>query len=135
MSFETIKFGGKEIFCGSLDDRIPDAFPRPFAVLFLAFNEEDRRKGMLLLDSFLDKGCSEFQCAGKESEVMHDDMDEYLEKNGKKRVLTTFDGDVVNACQYHIFGVGKVSACLIALVADYPHVVSHLKRFAAQCEG
>ncbi|MFC4527498.1 hypothetical protein ISN76_08000 [Dyella halodurans] len=135
MSFEKIQFGEKEIFCGSLGDSIPDAVPRPFAVLFPAFSEQDRRKGMLLLDSFLERGCGEFQCAGKEAEVMHDDMDGYLEKNGWKRVLTTFDDNVVNACEYHVFGVGKVSACLVALVADYPEVVSHLKRFAAQCEG
>jgi hypothetical protein len=140
MPFQEIKFGQKDIFCGSFDDSVPDVIPQPFAVLFPAFNEEDRRKGMALVAHFLEKGCREFFCMGKEGEVMHDDMDDHLEKIGKK-ALTTFDdnrlGDdsLVSACEYFVLGAGRVNACLVALAGDYPVVVSHLKKFAAECEG
>ncbi|WP_176462260.1 hypothetical protein [Ralstonia solanacearum] len=131
MSLETLQFDGKIIFCGSLDDGIPENITSHFVALLPAFDGDERANVKSLVPFLLKGRCEQFCCVGLESEALHDEIDDILEELKMTDVVTTYHLDVVDACDYFIFAAGAFSASFVALVADHLDVVSALKRAIA----
>lgn len=99
----------------------------PFVALVPAFDPAERRVVETAANDLIDGGCVEFCCVGPESEMLHDALDDLIERKGTLEVVTTWHVDVADACDYFLFGASAGRAALLALVSAHPELVSALQ--------
>jgi len=78
----------------------------------------------------MDRGCVEFCCVGLQAELLHDSIDEIVEKKGAFEVVTTWHTDYTDASEYFLFAAGGKSPTLLALVTSHPELVALLEKEA-----
>jgi hypothetical protein len=76
----------------------------------------------------------EFCCVGPEAEILHDSIDEIVEKQGELEVPTTWHNDYSDAAEYFLFAAGGKPQALLALVASHPDLVALLEKEARSGE-
>lgn len=121
---------GRALIFLSLDQQPSASLTRPFATLLPAFDAGERRKAVAMAALLTDQGCVEFCCVGPEAELLHDSIDEVIEKKGALDVVTTWHTDYSDASEYFLFAAGGKSPTLLALVASHPELVALLEKEA-----
>ncbi|MCP5468595.1 MAG: hypothetical protein H7A32_04935 [Deltaproteobacteria bacterium] len=123
MTIQLTRFGGREVFIGTPSDILTVNVVSPFAVMITAFSQEELNKVLAIVTSLLSLGCKEFCCVGPKAELLHDQIDLLIEKTGSLDVVTTWHEDVVEACEYFLFGAGGQSLVLYGLISQYPELL------------
>jgi hypothetical protein len=131
MSYQCLNFGISVICFGPLKDELPINISCPFAVLLPASNKIECLEAEKLIVTFLDMGCIEFCCVGEEAEFLHDKIDNIIEDKGAFEVVTTYDLDEVEACEYFLFVAGGGVRYLLALVSEHPNLLNRLQSMIA----
>jgi hypothetical protein len=121
---------GRTLVFLSLDESQSTSLNRPFATLLPAFDEKERRQAEAVAGLLMDRGSVEFCCVGPEAELLHDSIDEIVEKRGALEVVTTWHTDYSDASEYFLFAAGGRSPTLLALVASHPELVALLEKEA-----
>lgn len=131
MCYQYLNFGMRVICFGSLKDELPINFPSPFVVLLPASNKIECLDAVGFIATFLDMGCIEFCCVGAEAEFLHDEIDSIIEDRRAFEVVTTYDLDDVEGCEYFLFAAGGGTKNLLALVSDHPNLLNGLQSMIA----
>lgn len=119
---------GRDVSLGSVFAPLCFSNTCPFATLLPAFDEQERRQAVRLVDDLLRLGCKDFCCAGPQAEQLHDSIDAVVEKRGELDVVTTWHKDCTDACEYFLYAtVGKG---LLALIEEHPELEASLSDVA-----
>ena len=110
----------------SLASAIPEYPAGDFGFLLPAFDDAECDKALALASHLLAMNCAQITCLGLKAEKLHDEIDALVEGAGKFNILTTYDVDPLEACEYFIFSAGSSVTHLVALIADHSEVVSIL---------
>ncbi|MBT9099072.1 hypothetical protein KFZ76_15330 [Methylovulum psychrotolerans] len=127
MIYQYINFGTRVIAIGSVKDEPSLNLSAPFAVLLPAANKLECLEAGRRIVTFLAMGCIEFCCVGKAAEFLHDAIDEVIEDRAAFEVVTTYDLDETEGCEYFLFAAGGGSTGLLALVSEHPCLLNGLK--------
>ncbi|PPK76058.1 hypothetical protein B0F87_104148 [Methylobacter tundripaludum] len=127
MTYQYFNFGTRVIYFGSLKDELPINMSTPFSVLLPASNETECLEAGKFIPTLLEMGCMEFCCVGSESEFLHDEIDSIIEDRGAFEVVTTYDVDEVEGCEYFLFAAGGGANSLLALVSEHPNLLNGLQ--------
>ncbi|POZ50890.1 hypothetical protein [Methylovulum psychrotolerans] len=127
MDYQYLNFGTRVIAIGSVKDDPPINLSAPFAVLLPAANKVECIEAGRRIVTFLAMGCIEFCCVGKAAEFLHDTIDEVIEDKAGFEVVTTYDLDATEGCEYFLFAAGGGSTDLLALVSEHPSLLNSLK--------
>lgn len=119
------------LFLSPLGEPTDFAVESPFAALLPAFSERERAASAAVSQLLLAKGCVEFCCLGPEAEILHDALDEVVERAGALDVVTTWHTDEVEAVEYFVLAAGGMPSTLVALVALHSTVVAQLEAYCA----
>jgi len=122
--------GKRKLVFLSLDQSPSISLSQPFATLFPAFDEVERRQAEAMARILMAQGCVEFCCVGPEAELLHDSIDEIVEQKGALDVVTTWHTDYSDASEYFLFAAGGKPPTLLALVASHPDLVALLEEEA-----
>ena len=96
--------GWRRIIFLSLDQASSTSVGRPFVTLLPAFDERERRQAEAMAGLLMDRGSVEFCCVGPESELLHDSIDEVIERRGALDVVTTWHTDYDGASRPYSSG-------------------------------
>ncbi|ASF45589.1 hypothetical protein [Methylovulum psychrotolerans] len=129
MENKCFNFGTRVLCFASLNDGllININISSPFAVLLPAANKTECLEAEKLIVTLLKMGCIEFCCVGLESEFLHDEIDNIIEDNRAFDVVTTYDLDEVEGCEYFLFAAGGGIKSLLALVSGHPNLLNELQ--------
>lgn len=105
---------------------IPEYPAGDFGFLLPAFDDAECDKVLALVPHLLATNCAQITCLGLKAEKLHDEIDTLVEDAGRFNILTTYDSDLLEACEYFIFAAGSSVTHLVALIGDHPEVVSIL---------
>lgn len=126
MAFHHVMFGERKVFIGSPADCSSLKASSPFAVLVAAPNTDEVREILSIAEILLRSGCKEFCCVGFESELLHDQLDLLIEKVGLLDVVTTWHKDVIEGCEYFLFGAGGQNHILYGLISGHKELIDAL---------
>ena len=130
MAASSVFSRGRTLSFLSLDQSPSVWLSHPLATLLPAFNEGERRQAEARVDLLMDRGCVEFCCVGLQAELLHDSIDEIVEKKGAFEVVTTWHTDYTDASEYFLLAAGGKSPTLLALVTSHPELVALLEKEA-----
>lgn len=74
----------------------------------------------------LNLGCKEFCFIGQNAELLHDHLDLLLQEDDQIDVVTTWHEDIIDGCEYFLFGAGGQSLTLYALISDHLELLDAL---------
>jgi hypothetical protein len=124
---------GRTVILGSMHSPITsDQISAPFAAMLASFAAEDVQLAERVVPQLVRLGCIEICCVGPESERTHDAVDCIVEDMGAIGVVTTWDDDVIEGCNYFVETAGGQTSNLLALVEDFPDVALSLARVTKQ---
>jgi hypothetical protein len=126
MTIHIATFGGRQVLIGSLSDIPAIDVVSPFAALVAAFCQEERNEVLAVAGLLLELGCKELCCVGFEAEPLHDDLDQLLEDSNRLDVVTTCHKNIVEGCEYFLFGAGAQRLVLYGLISRHPEVMDAL---------
>ena len=121
-------FSGRAIVWGPV--AVPAFIPRPFAALLPAYDPGECAQVVKLSRDLVAAGCVELCCVGPQAESLHDSLDGVIEEMGAITVVTSWDTDELEACEYFFFAAGGLPPVLLALISDHPNLVAILGRAA-----
>ncbi len=104
----------------------------PFVTLLPAFSDKDRERAVAVTLSLIFLGAVEFCCVGPEAEQLHDALDEAVEDIGALDVVTTWDQQITEGCEYFLYAAGGRETTLLALVLTHPELLATLGAAARQ---
>jgi hypothetical protein len=131
MNSKKYNFRGRSVLIAGLMETLPAAITRPFSALLPAYGEQEISECVRLVAGLLDLGCNEISCVGSRAEELHDLIDEVVEDREQFDVVTTFDTEAEEACEYFLFTAGAGESALLAMVSDHPEIVSRLESIIA----
>lgn len=126
MTMRILKHGDRIIYIGSLNDKINYEINGQFGVLLPAYNKKERQKCEQICIDLVEIECMEFCCIGSEAEILHDSLDYIIEDINALDIVTTYDFDENEACEYFLFGMGAGTYSLLALVEEHESIVNLL---------
>jgi hypothetical protein len=100
----------------------------PFVFMVPASNQHERRHVEQVIPSFLGSPCLEICCVGRESESLHDALDHMIEDRGLLDIVTTWEVDEREACDYFLNSASGGTGSLLALVLEHDGLTDELKR-------
>jgi len=112
----------------TLGSEIPHYPVGEYAFLLPAFDETECGVVLAAVPSLLLSNCVQLCCVGAKAEALHDAIDDLLADKGKHHILTTYDADLEEACEYFVYAAGMSVAHLVALVAEHPLLISKLDK-------
>ncbi|WP_373085473.1 hypothetical protein [Sneathiella sp.] len=127
---QIINFDNREIAIGSLSDFSVENISTPFAILVAAFSQQELDEVVGLAKDLIELGCKEFCCVGVEAERLHDQLDHLIEDSGSYDIVTTWHDNLVEGCEYLLFGAGGQQIALFGLVSKHPEILEALKKAA-----
>ena len=130
MGYQNFKFEGREICFGSLNEKLSIHMSEPFVALLPASDKAECIEAEKLIVELMDMGCVEFCCVGQEAELLHDKIDYVIEACGVTNIVTTFDADIHEACEYFLFGAGGGQGLLLAMISEHQDLVKILQEVA-----
>lgn len=122
----------RRLIIGHPNDPWSDALSDSFVALLSAFDAADLRHAEVIAGRLLARGCLEFCCVGPAAEQLHDLLDGLVEDLGAFDVVTTWEVDPIEACEYFLFAAAGKPSTLLALVAAHPDLVASLESEALQ---
>lgn len=131
MSYKFLNFGTRLICLGSLDEHSIN-LASPFVVLFPAANKAECDVALKLVALLIEKGCIEFCCVGAEAEFLHDEIDCIIEDKGVYEVITSYEVDEIEGCEYFLFAAGGGCTSLLALISEHQNLLNELKRMISE---
>ena len=126
MAIQTIKFDDRQVFVGTPSDIMMAEIASPFAVLLTASDSQEQKEVLGISKKLLNLGCKEFCCIGQNAELLHDHLDLLLEEDGQIDVVTTWHENIIDGCEYFLFGAGGQSLTLYALISDHLELLDAL---------
>lgn len=123
MTIQAAKYGEREVFVGAPSDVPAVNVASPFAALVTASSQEELDEVLDIAGSLFGLGCKEFCCVGLKAELLHDQLDQLIEKARLFDVVTTWHEDAVEGCEYFLFGAGGQSLVLYGLISQHPELL------------
>lgn len=118
---------GRHLIVASLSDPLPDTSGwGRFVVMLPAFDSSEVSLAQEVTEYLIELGCAEFCCVGPEAELLHDSIDDLVERRGLLEIVTTEDSDEGAACEYFVHAAGRRASKLLALVAEHAPLCARL---------
>ncbi|MFT3912775.1 MAG: hypothetical protein QM704_01430 [Anaeromyxobacteraceae bacterium] len=101
---------------------LDDSVRPPFASLLPAYGPSERQQGEADARELIRLGCAEFCCVGPEAELLHDALDEIVEREGALEVVTTWIQEPAEASAYFVHAAGGGRLDLLAAIDAHPEL-------------
>jgi hypothetical protein len=124
-------YRGRSLTLAMLGDWSATTSPAPFVALVPASNESERQQVEASTGALVDAGCVEICCVGCDAEVLHDAIDWIVEERGALEVVTTWDVDEREGCEYFLQTAAGASLPLLALILEHPALTAQIERIVA----
>ena len=124
MKTEVVLFSSDRVLFITSKELIVAGRSLPYAAMLPAFQSSDVTEE--LVTQLLSTGCIDICCVGPNAESVHDNVDDFRERNGFAVIATTWHADTDDACEYFIHAAGGRLPLLIAVVSKHPDVCSKL---------
>jgi len=131
MTARSIDFSrNRKLIIAELDAPLELYVQRPFATFLPAYDTVDARQAEGAAERLIDLGCVEFCSVGPQAEEVHDALDDIIEALGAPDVVTSWECDALEGCEYFLFAAGGRTVGLLAVTSRHAELETMLEKVA-----